>query len=81
MCWVPVVGQTGGTHAISFIHHTSLLWSEKQTQPGQAKSLSCVPKAAGRAVAFMLLTPKPELKPGQTETTKVTKVGKRDQIA
>lgn len=44
MCWVPAVGQANGTHAISFIHHTSLLWSEKQTQPEQAKSLSCVPK-------------------------------------
>lgn len=35
---------------------------------------------AGRAVACMPFTPKPELKSGQTETTKVTKVGKRDQI-
>lgn len=36
---------------------------------------------AGRAVACMPLTPKPGQKPGQRETRKVTKVGKRDQIA
>lgn len=82
MCWVPALGQNSVTHAISFIHHTRLSWSEKQTQPVEAKSFACVPKVNSWQISSLCATHSmPRQEPGQRETRKVISVGRGDQRA
>lgn len=82
MCWVPALGQNSVTYAISFIYRASLLWSEKQTPPGEAKSLACAPKVnTWQSSSLHAIHSKAQAGALEKRNKKVTKVGKKGQTA